>query len=65
MATVEDLIKQYKNDPAMQAEVKEILKDGKVSLAEFRTFAKNHNVEISLADLPKYVEKAKELGFLK
>lgn len=65
MATVDDLVKQYKEDPALQAEVQEILKDGKVSISEFRAFAKKHNVEVSLTELPKYLEKAKELGFLK
>ncbi len=65
MATVEELIKQYETDPELQAEVKEIIADGKVTISEFRTFAKKHDVDISLADLPKYMEQAKKLGFIK
>ena len=29
------------------------------------SFAKKHNVEVSLTDLPKYMEQAKQLGFIK
>lgn len=65
MATVEQLVKQYETDQALQAEVAEILADGKVSMAEFFAFAKRHDVAISLDELPKYLEQAKQLGFLK
>ena len=65
MATVAELIEQYKTDEALQKEVADILADGKVSITEFMAFAKKHNVDISLADLPKYVEQAKQLGFIK
>lgn len=65
MATVEELVQQYQTDPALQAEVKGILADGKVSMQEFLTFAKKHNVNISLTDIPKYMEQAKQLGFIK
>ena len=65
MATVEELAEQYKTDPVLQKEVEEILADGKISFKEFVTFAKMHNVDVSLADLPKYSALAKELGFLK
>jgi hypothetical protein len=63
--TVEELVKQYQTDKALQDEVAEILKDGKVTITEFITFAKKHNVEVSLADMPKYMAQAKELGFIK
>ncbi len=65
MATVDELVKQYNTDPALQKEVKDILADGKVSLNEFHTFCKKHDVDISLADLPKYMAQAKQLGFIK
>ena len=63
--TVEELVKQYQTDKALQDEVGEILKDGKGTITEFITFAKKHNVEVSLADMPKYMAQAKELGFIK
>ena len=65
MATVEELVKQFQTDEALQQEVKDILADGRISITEFMTFAKKHNVDISLADLPKYAEQAKALGFIK
>ena len=49
----------------MQKEVEDILADGRITLSEFRTFAKKHDVDISLADLPKYVKQARQLGFIK
>ena len=64
MATVEQLIEQYQTDEKLQQEVADILSDGKVTIKEFMTFAKKHDVDISLADLPKYLEQAKELGFI-
>ena len=65
MATIAELIKQYQTDEAMQKEVAGILADGKITMNEFMTFAKNHGVSISLSDLPKYVEQAKQLGFIR
>ena len=65
MATVEELVQQYQTDKALQDEVAAILADGKVSIQEFMAFAKKHNVQISLTDLPKYMEQAKQLGFVK
>lgn len=65
MATVEELIEQYETDPELQKEIEEILADGKVTIGEFRAFAKKHDVDISLKDLPKYMEQAKKLGFIK
>ena len=43
MATVEELVQQYKTDTALQNEVAAILADGKVSISEFMAFAKKHN----------------------
>ena len=65
MATVEDLIKQYQTDKKLQQEVAEILKDGKVSAAEFMSFAKRHGVKVSITDIPKYLEQAKQIGLIK
>ena len=65
MATVAELVEQYKTDEALQKEVADILADGKISISEFIGFAKKHGVEVSLADLPSYMEMAKELGFIK
>ena len=65
MATVEELVQQYMTDEALQKEVKDILKDGKVSMMEFLSFAKKHDVSVSLDELPKYLEQAKQLGFMK
>ena len=65
MATVEELIEQYQTDPELQKEVQDIIADGKVTINEFMTFAKKHDVDISLKDLPKYMEQAKKLGFIK
>jgi len=65
MATVEELVKQYMTDEALQKEVKDILADGKVCMIEFLAFAKKHDVSVSLDELPKYLEQAKQLGFMK
>ena len=64
MATVEELIEQYQTDPELQQEVAEILADGKITIKEFRTFAKRHNLDISLTELPHIVEEAKKAGLL-
>ena len=65
MATVEELIQQYQTDPALQQEVADILKDGKVSPADFMSFAKRHGVKVSLMDIPKYMAQAREIGLIK
>ena len=65
MATVEQLVKQYETDKALQKEVEDILADGKVSIMEFMAFAKKHDVTISIEELPKYMEEARKLGFIK
>ena len=65
MATVEQLVQQYQTGKALQDEVAAILADGKVSMQEFLAFAKKHDVQISLTDIPKYMEQAKQLGFIK
>ena len=65
MATIEDLVRQFQTDEALQQEVRDILADGKVSFPEFTSFCKKHNVAVSMSDLPKYMEQAKKLGFLK
>ena len=65
MATVEELVQQYQTDKALQDEVAAITSDGKVTISEFIAFAKKHDVKISLSDIPKYMEQAKQLGFIK
>ena len=65
MATVEELVQQYQTDKALQDEVAAILADGKATIQEFITFAKKHDVKVSLTDMPKYIEQAKQLGFIK
>lgn len=65
MATVEELIERYKTDEAFQQEVAEILADGKISIAEFMAFTKKYDVDVSLDQLPKYKQMAKELGLIK
>ncbi len=65
MATIEELIKQYETDPAIKAEVNEILADNKITMAEFLGFVKKHDVEVSLADFPKIISEAKNLGLIK
>ena len=65
MATVDELMKQYETDEALQKEVADILADGKITLMEFMHFAKKHNVKVSLDELPKYTEQARKLGFIK
>jgi vacuolar-type H+-ATPase subunit B/Vma2 len=65
MATVEELVQQYQTDKALQDEVAAILADGKVTINEFLTFARKHDVQVSLTDMPKYIEQAKQLGFIK
>ena len=65
MATVEELVQQYQTDKALQDDVAAILADGKVTIQEFITFAKKHDVKVSLTDMPKYIEQAKQLGFIK
>ena len=65
MATIEELIKKYETDPAIKAEVNEILADNKITMAEFLGFVKKHDVEVSLADFPKIISEAKNLGLIK
>ena len=64
MATVEELIRQYEEDPALRAEIEKILEDGKITPMEFLSFARKHDVQVSLAELPQYLEEAKKLGLL-
>ena len=64
MATVEELVEQYQVDEELQKEVADILADGKISITEFLNFAKKHDVDVSITELPNYVKLAKELGFI-
>jgi hypothetical protein len=64
MPTVEDMIRQYETDTALQKEVAEVLKDGKITVKEFMAFAKKHNVSVSVTEVPKYLEMAKKHGLI-
>ena len=65
MATVEDLIRKYQTDEAFQKEVKEALKDGKISASELIAFGKRHGVKVSLTEVPKYLKQLKEIGLIR
>ena len=65
MATVEELIQQYETDPELQREVNAILADGKITLKEFLTFSKHHDLDVSLKDLPRVIEEAKKQGLIR
>ena len=65
MATVEELTNQYKKDPELKKEVKEILKDGKITPKEFLEFSKKHDLDLSIKDLPEVIKQAKEAGLIK
>ena len=65
MATIEELIAQYETDPELRKEVEDILADQKITMGEFMGFAKNHDLEVSLADFPKIIKEAKEAGLIK
>lgn len=65
MATVEELLEQYETDPELQKEVEKILEDNKITIKEFISFTKKHDVDISLKDLPNIIKEAKNLGLLK
>ena len=65
MATVEELIKQYETDEELKKEVDAVLADGKITITEFLTFAKKHDVNVSLSDFPKLLEEAKKAGLIK
>ena len=65
MATVEELIKQYETDPELRKEIEEILADQKITMGEFLSFAKKHDVQVSLADFTKIIKEAKEAGLIK
>ena len=42
-----------------------VAEDGKITIGEFKAFAKNHDLEVSLLELPNIIKKAKQLGMLK
>ena len=65
MATVENLIRKYQTDEAFQKEVKEVLKDGKISASELIAFGKRNGVKVSLTEVPKYLKQLKEIGLIR
>jgi len=65
MATVDELIQQYQMDEELQKEVADILADGKITIPEFMAFARKHNVDVSMDQIPSYIQKAKELGLIR
>ena len=64
MATVDELVKQYETDEALQKEVADILADGKITMMEFLTFVNRHYVNVTPADLPRLREEARKMGFI-
>ena len=64
MATIEELVKQYHEDPEFKKEVQDILADGQITIDEFMSFAKKHKVNVTLFDLPIVIAKAKKRGLL-
>ena len=64
MATIDELVQQYETDPELRKEVEEILADGKITIKEFTAFAKKHQVNVSVMELPGIIAKAKKLGML-
>ncbi|MBQ2769629.1 MAG: hypothetical protein IJF41_00120 [Clostridia bacterium] len=65
MATIQELIERYPKDAKLQADVAAVLKDGKVGAMEVLALAKKYDVDISLSDVPKFLEQAKQLGLIK
>ena len=60
MATVEELVKQYETDEALQKEVADIVADGKITLMEFMHFAKNttsRSLWMNFPSIPSRPEK--------
>ena len=64
MATIDELVQQYETDPELRKEVEQILADGKITIKEFTAFAKKHQVNVSVMELPGIIAKAKKLGML-
>jgi predicted transcriptional regulator len=64
MATIEELVKQYHEDPEFKKEVQDILADGQITIDEFMSFAKKHKVNVTLFDLPIVIAEAKKRGLL-
>ena len=64
MATIEELVKQYKTDPELRKEVEDALADGKITMDEFMNFAEKHNVNVTIFDLPRIIAEAKKAGLL-
>ena len=65
MATIEELAKQYETDPKLRKEVDAILADNKITLSEFTSFVKKHDVDVSVSDFPKLIKEAKEAGLIR
>ncbi len=65
MATVEELVERYRTDEAFRKEVEALTADGKLSPGDLLAFAGKYGVKLSLADIPKYMRKARELGFIR
>lgn len=65
MATVDELIEQYKTDPELKEDIDKILEDNKITVQEFFYFTKKYDLKVSVTQLPEIVKKAKQLGFIK
>lgn len=69
MATLEDLASRYMSDSAfrskLRADIDKTFPDGKINPMKLVSLAKSYGVNISPADIPHVISKAKELGFIK
>ena len=65
MATVDELVEQFETDSELQEEISRITEDNKITPMKFLTFTKNHDLKVSITELPTVVKKAKELGLIK
>ena len=65
MATVEELLEQYKTDKELRKEVDGILADQKITVAEFMGFVKKHDLKMSIKDFPEIIKQAREAGLIR
>lgn len=69
MATIDELASRYMSDESfrtkLRADIDKSFPDGKVNPMKLISLAKSYGVNISPAEVPKLIAKAKELGFIK
>ncbi len=72
MASVDELIARYQDDPEMQAEARKVLRDGKLSMKDALRLYRKYRPEVPpeklmhyWRNLPVYMEKARRRGIIK